>query len=197
MLNQNKSNVDAFLLCSLTGIFGFHRFYVGKYFSGTLQLLSLGGFLIWALVDWVAIIREEFSDYEGNLLSWEENRAGEYAGFRVRFAAHIIDHVIVSITSFILFQSQELEELIKVILSIFYITILTASKMRATIGKKIVGVIVVDKAKNPLSLSHSFARCLAYYFSYLTLVIGFLMIAWTKKHTGLHDKIAQTYVIYK
>ncbi len=98
--------------------------------------------------------------------------------------------------SYFILLLHELEEFIRVVMSILYYVILTCSPKQATIGKNIVGVMVVDSHKNPLSLTHSLGRCLSYYFSYLTLGIGFLMIGWTKKHTGLHDKIAQTYVIY-
>ena len=217
MLNRNlasdKSNVDSFLLCSFLGIFGIHRLYVGKYFTATLQFLSMGGFLIWTLIDWVAIIREEFSDRDGKLLTWERNKKGEYAGLKVRFAAHVIDTTLIAVGSYLsfaviidvlsiqfesnlIFLLQELEELIEIIISVLYITIFTASKRQGTIGKSIVGIIVVDTQMKGLSFSHSLGRCLAYYFSYLTLGIGFIMIAWTKRHIALHDKIAQTYVIY-
>ncbi len=208
----NKSNVNAFLLCSILGIFGIHRFYVGKYCTGILQLLTLGGLFIWAMIDWVIIIKEKFTDSRGEKLTWEKDKTGQYAGFLVRFAAQIIDGAIISavmlfvalilISISMFFNSnliiliQALEEVIELTFTILYIVFLIASVKQATIGKQIVGIIVVDHQMQRLSKLHSLGRCLAYFFSYLTLGIGFLMIAFTKKHTGLHDIIAGTYVIY-
>ncbi len=208
----NKSNVNAFLLCSFLGIFGIHRFYVGKYFTGILQLLTLGGLFFWTIIDWFMIIKEKFTDYGGEKLTWEKDKTAQYAGFMVRFAAHIIDGVIILAVLFLIGLAFvlisficgndlltlfiTLDEVIKLTLTILYIVLLTASVKQATIGKRIVGVIVVDHQMQRLSKLHSLGRCLAYFFSYLTLGIGFLMIAFTKKHTGLHDIIAGTYVIY-
>lgn len=217
MLNRDltspKSNVNAFLLCAIFGMLGLHRIYVRKYFTGFLQLFTLGGFLIWALVDAIIILQENFTDSDNKRLRWEQKK-GEYAGLKVRFAAHIIDTFIISIACFLSFVVvifplnfyinnsfilllSELEEFIKLIMILAYYTMLTASPKAATIGKEIMRIMVVDKNKNGLSLSHSFARCLSYFFSYITLGIGFLIIGFTKKHRGLHDMIANTYVIYR
>lgn len=56
------------LLCLVFGVFGVHRFYVGKVRSGLLQLLTLGGFGIWAMVDLIVILTGHFTDGEGYVL---------------------------------------------------------------------------------------------------------------------------------
>jgi hypothetical protein len=45
----------AFILCFFLGTFGIHRFYLGYPLIGVLQILTLGGLGIWALIDLVRI----------------------------------------------------------------------------------------------------------------------------------------------
>ena len=129
-----------------------------------------------------------------------------YANFTVRLLAHIIDIIFLLVIVFLIstifnplpeVHSSIFRELSYLIISALYYTICTASNKYTTIGKELMGIMVVDKKMQALSLKHSFARYLAYYFSYITLGIGFLMILMTRKNKALHDKIANTYVIYK
>jgi TM2 domain len=55
----------ALLLCWFLGIFGAHRFYVGKIGTGILMIFTLGGLWIWWLVDFIMIICGAFKDKEG------------------------------------------------------------------------------------------------------------------------------------
>ena len=67
---SEKSNLAALLLCLFLGGLGVHRFYVGKIGTGVLQLVTLGGLGIWALVDLIFIALGKFTDKEGDILSW-------------------------------------------------------------------------------------------------------------------------------
>ncbi|HEY5047314.1 MAG TPA: TM2 domain-containing protein [Rhizomicrobium sp.] len=68
-----KSRLVALLLCFFFGLFGIHRFYVGKIGTGVLQLLTVGGLGIWACVDFILIILGEFTDKERRrLLVWTD-----------------------------------------------------------------------------------------------------------------------------
>lgn len=64
-----KGFVPAILLCFFLGALGAHRFYVGKIGTGILMLLTLGGFGIWAIIDFVMIVIGSFTDKEGNALA--------------------------------------------------------------------------------------------------------------------------------
>jgi len=65
---MQKSKVTALLLCFFLGGLGAHRFYVGKTGSGLVQLFTLGGFGIWALIDFILILTDSFTDAEGRKL---------------------------------------------------------------------------------------------------------------------------------
>lgn len=46
-----KSRVAAYILWAFLGWFGIHRFYLRRRGTAVLQLLTLGGFLIWWFID--------------------------------------------------------------------------------------------------------------------------------------------------
>jgi len=63
-----KSQLTATLLCFFLGGLGIHRFYLGYTWQGVVQLLTLGGFGIWALIDFIRILtgslQPKDSDYD-------------------------------------------------------------------------------------------------------------------------------------
>lgn len=65
---SSKGFVPTLLLCFFFGVFGVHRFYVGKVGTGILQLLTLGGFGIWALIDFIMIVVGSFTDKQGKFI---------------------------------------------------------------------------------------------------------------------------------
>jgi TM2 domain-containing membrane protein YozV len=62
---QPKRNLTALLLCFFFGLFGVHRFYVGKIGTGILMIFTGGGFLIWLLIDFIMICCNKFTDKHG------------------------------------------------------------------------------------------------------------------------------------
>lgn len=64
-----KKILPAFLLCLLLGPLGAHRFYVGKVGTGILQLITLGGLGIWAVIDLIMIIVGSFRDGDGERIT--------------------------------------------------------------------------------------------------------------------------------
>jgi TM2 domain-containing membrane protein YozV len=64
-----KSRTVAAILAWFLGIFGIHRFYVGKTGTGVLMIVTLGGVGIWALIDFVMIVVGSFRDSEGRVLA--------------------------------------------------------------------------------------------------------------------------------
>jgi TM2 domain-containing membrane protein YozV len=66
---SDKRILPAFLLCFFFGVFGAHRFYVGKIGSAVAQLLTIGGLGIWALVDLIILLCGAFTDAAGNKIT--------------------------------------------------------------------------------------------------------------------------------
>lgn len=70
---SNKSRLAAFLLCLFLGVFGVHRFYVGKIGSGIAMLLTLGGLGVWTTIDLIFILVGSFNDKDGKrVFQWTE-----------------------------------------------------------------------------------------------------------------------------
>lgn len=65
---QQKDWLTTLLLCLFLGGLGVHRFYTGHTGIGIVQLLTLGGCGIWALVDLIMIITGKFTDASGQAL---------------------------------------------------------------------------------------------------------------------------------
>ena len=65
---QRYDWLTTLLLCFFLGTFGVHSFYTKKTAIGVVQLITLGGCGIWALVDLIMIITESFRDGNGNPL---------------------------------------------------------------------------------------------------------------------------------
>ena len=62
---SEKGFVATLLLALFLGGLGVHRFFVGKIGTGVLQLVTLGGLGIWALIDIIMIILGSFKDKNG------------------------------------------------------------------------------------------------------------------------------------
>ncbi|WP_461486534.1 TM2 domain-containing protein, partial [Pedobacter sp.] len=56
----------ALLLVILVGGLGIHRFYLGYTWQGVVQLLTLGGCGIWALIDLIRIITGDLQPKDGS-----------------------------------------------------------------------------------------------------------------------------------
>ena len=66
---SDKKLLPTFLLAFLFGIFGAHRFFVGKIGTGLLMLFTIGGLGIWYVIDLIIIITGSFTDKEGKRIT--------------------------------------------------------------------------------------------------------------------------------
>ncbi len=155
--------------------------------------------------------QKDQGDIAGMQVSNEINVNSEYGGFWIRVVAYSIDAVVLAIplhlVPFLLhtvfLSADGADKVIFDVLGVFfnvlvwwvYSAVLHSSVWQATIGKKVVGLKVVDKSGNRISFGRATGRYFAEFLSVIVLGIGYLMVGWTKKKQGLHDIIAKTYVI--
>lgn len=64
----NQRWLATFLLCLLLGVFGAHRFYLGRIGTGVLMLITFGGFGIWYLIDLILIIVGSMRDAQNQFV---------------------------------------------------------------------------------------------------------------------------------
>jgi uncharacterized RDD family membrane protein YckC/type II secretory pathway pseudopilin PulG len=138
--------------------------------------------------------------------------AKKYAGFWARWAALLIDSVILTVITlagaalFAVagFAAGENAALIAgiagyyilaIVGSWLYYALLESSSRQATLGKLAVGAIVTDEAGQRISFGRASGRFFAKILTQLTLGIGWLMAAFTEQKRGLHDYVAGTLVI--
>ena len=76
-----------------------------------------------------------------------------------------------------------------------YFALFESSRMQATPGKRVMGLKVVNLKGERIGFTRASVRYFSKFLSRLILMIGFLMIAFTKKKQALHDKIARSLVI--
>ncbi|MBI4895822.1 MAG: RDD family protein [Candidatus Aenigmarchaeota archaeon] len=128
----------------------------------------------------------------------------KYAGFWIRLGAYLLDSLIVSVPSLIIFfvlsfsmgfMGMILGIIVSVIIGWIYNASLESSEKQATIGKQAVSVKVVDYKGKRISFGLATGRYFAKILSALIILIGFFMIGFTEKKQGLHDYIANTYVV--
>ena len=89
---------------------------------------------------------------------------------------------------------QMMDSLLHLLVWWIYFAVLHSSTWQASLGKRLLGIKVVDENMNRISFGRATGRYFAEIISALILGIGYLMVGWTKKKQGLHDIIAGTYV---
>jgi len=71
-MQSNKSFPLVCIFCFVFGTWGLHRFYVGKFVTGILMALTLGGLGVWTLIDFIRIVTGNFKDNQGNVIRQSE-----------------------------------------------------------------------------------------------------------------------------
>lgn len=140
---------------------------------------------------------------------------GDYAGFWKRFAALIIDRIIMYglgmavglVVGFVygfLYQPTTDDDLqtftitiyvVGLLLEFLYFAGLECSPWQATVGKLAVGIQVTDLNGDRIGFLRSVARNLCKILSALILLIGYLMAAFTPQKQALHDLITGCLVV--
>ena len=113
-----------------------------------------------------------------------------YAGFWWRILAGLIDNIILAIISLALsFMGLPF---IGFFIYWLYFVILQSSEKRSTLGMRVCDIKIHDEHFNKLGFWRLTGRYFATGLSGIILLIGFFMIAFTKRKQGLHDLVART-----
>lgn len=117
-----------------------------------------------------------------------------HASFDRRLGAFFIDAVILSFLCFI--GGAIIPFLGGVLVWFFYAPVLESSELRATLGKHMLGIQVVDVAGRRISLKAAVIRNFIKGISFLLLCIGFFFALFSEKRQTLHDLLADTMVVF-
>jgi uncharacterized RDD family membrane protein YckC len=139
-----------------------------------------------------------------------------YAGFWMRFAAIFIYGLVLlplSIVSFGLNAASRATDdngtkltlavillvyaLFTIVLRWLYFALQESSRYQATLGKRLLGIVVTDRQGNRIGFGRATGRFFGKILSGLTLCIGYMMAGWTQRKQALHDMLADTLVVRK
>ncbi len=121
----------------------------------------------------------------------------EYAGFWVRLGAGVIDLLTLVLMVMIIayfFLAPVIWATSGLVISAAYWVGFWIWRGQ-TPGKMALGIKVIRTDSSPVKWQCALRRFLGYIVSALTLFIGFIWVAFDGRKQGIHDKIADTYVV--
>ena len=140
-----------------------------------------------------------------------------YAGFWFRTLAAVIDGVLIQVAALVLVlplafsmgvsmadsaTPESIEAaggaigfLVAVLVQWLWFTVAESSSWQGSLGKKMLGLKVTNEQGGRIGFGEANVRYWSKILSAMLFCIGFLMVAFTNRKQGLHDKIARTLVI--
>lgn len=146
-----------------------------------------------------------------------------HAGFWMRFAAILIDGILIGAVNSIVMtpllgqtfqmamsaESGDLTQfdlvawittfivsnIVVTVISWLYFALMESSSHQGTLGKKLLGIKVTDMDGGRIGFGRATGRYFGKILSGMILMIGFLMAAFTEKKQALHDMLAGTLVV--
>lgn len=147
----------------------------------------------------------------------QEQVIHNYAGFWIRVAAYLIDGIVLIIPQVVLqfvvlgpdimlgnsdmdknsLGALGLSYALSFGLQWLYFAIMESSGNQATVGKIAVGIKVINSQGNRMSFLNATGRYFGKFLSTFIILIGYIMVGFDERKQGLHDKLANTLVVYK
>ena len=137
-----------------------------------------------------------------------------YKGFWIRLVAALIDSIVLTIIiiflavfSLLVFGATLGEGagigmfflvlILASLATILYKPVMEASDYQGTFGKYALGLKIVDKNGQKISMTSSFVRTILWIIGSqaFLLCLGVIMVGFTEYKQGLHDILADTYVV--
>jgi uncharacterized RDD family membrane protein YckC len=125
--------------------------------------------------------------------------SGPRSGFWRRFAAVVVDALVLLIPSIIvvvIVGSGALANLITTLIGLAYTTTLEGGPRGQTVGKMALGIRVVDfNNGGPIGYGRALVRNLVKYISAIPLFLGYFWMLWDREKQCWHDKAANDVVV--
>jgi uncharacterized RDD family membrane protein YckC len=123
--------------------------------------------------------------------------SGPRASFFQRFAAAIIDGIIIAVVNFILglVLNQNAASLASLVIGVAYYATQEGGPTGQTIGKRVLGIRVVKLNGGELGIGGGVLRYVGRIPSALVCGLGYFWALWDDEKQTWHDKIAGTVVV--
>jgi uncharacterized RDD family membrane protein YckC len=124
--------------------------------------------------------------------------SGPRAGFGRRLVAVIVDGIILGIPYWILLAliSDTAAWGLSVLIDAAYLTYLEGSAAGQTVGKKMLGIRVIDfRTGGPIGYGRAFIRYIGRFVSAIAILVGYLWMLWDREKQTWHDKFANCVVV--
>jgi uncharacterized RDD family membrane protein YckC len=123
--------------------------------------------------------------------------SGPRAGFWQRFAALILDGLVLAVPSVILYVIDPiLSNTLGTLIGILYYVLLEGGASGQTLGKKALGIRVYDlRQGGPIGYGRATIRYFGRILSTIPLFLGYFWMLWDKEKQCWHDKLAGDVVV--
>jgi uncharacterized RDD family membrane protein YckC len=124
--------------------------------------------------------------------------SGPRAGFWVRFAAALIDGVILLVPYVLLIAAVGINAAgpLSLIISVAYYSLLEGGPTGQTLGKRLLRIRVIDlRVGGPIGPGRGFIRWIGRIISSFVFFLGYLWMLWDKEKQTWHDKMANAVVV--
>jgi uncharacterized RDD family membrane protein YckC len=123
--------------------------------------------------------------------------SGPRAGFGRRLVAAIIDGILLGVVGGIFYAiSRSLGYVIQILVTVAYLTYLEGSPSGQTVGKKAMGIRVIDfRTGGSIGYGRAFIRWIGRYVSAIPCLLGYFWMLWDKEKQTWHDKFANDVVV--
>ena len=174
--------------------------------AGFMALIGFGILAVGRLIHY-QIQQMKFRRSSALSESKTEDCSYHYAGFWNRFVALLTDVVVLSPVIMVFqlglpFSGNPTSDYLiakyaSIIPAWLYFAFMESSSSQGTIGKRLMGLRVVDADGNRITFKRASGRFFGRFLSAIPMGIGFLMVAFTQRKQALHDMLATCLVIKK
>ena len=129
--------------------------------------------------------------------SWSGRGSGPRSGFWRRFAASVLDGIVLGIVYGILVAVlHSVGYALGVLISLGYFTYFEGSASGQTLGKRALGIRVLDfGGGGSIGYGRALIRWVGRYVSAIAILLGYLWMLWDKERQTWHDKFANSVVV--